>query len=611
MTDAAGAVVAANPAYCRLVGLPRGEVEGRPMADAYAAARRPTILSDYARRFAARAVESQYEAEVELWDGRRRWFELANAHLDTPGEPPLLLSVFRDVTDRKRHEAALREREALLQGVIANIPCRVFWKDRDSVFLGCNDLFARDHGLPDPGAVVGRSDFDLGTPAEQAEGFRARDRRVVEAGEPDTAVEELLTLPGGASVTLLTSKVPLRNGAGEVVGVLGVYQDITARKRLEEQFRQAQKLEAVGRLAGGVAHDFNNLLTVINGYSDVLLAALPGGDAARPMVEEVRRAGERAAGLTRQLLAFGRKQLLRHKVLDLNAVVGASAEALRRLVGGGVELAVRPGAGLPPVKADPGQLEQVLVNLAANARDAMPAGGTLTVETRAVTLGGGRADDGSEVLPGAYVLLAVSDTGAGMTGEVKAHVFEPFFTTKGQGKGTGLGLATVYGIVKQSGGHAEVETAPGRGASFRVYLPAVGPAGQAARAADALPRGTETVLVAEREEGARRLAALSLRHLGYTVLPAPDADGAAALAGECPRVDLLLVDAEMPGAEGRGLVERLRADRPGLRVIYVTGGAEGDPARHGGGDRGADLLRKPFTPAELARKVREVLDRKE
>jgi PAS domain S-box-containing protein len=735
MTDAAGTVVAANPAYCRLVGLPREEVEGRPMADAYAPARRPTILSDYGRRFAARAVEPQYEAEVEMWDGRRRWFEVANAHLDTPGEAPLLISIFRDVTDRKRGEAelreserqyrllfqanphpmwvydprtlrfldvnaaavarygysreeflgmmladirppedvpallqalgrsagdsdglwrhrrkdgavrdvevvgheicyggrparlalaadvtdrvaaerALREREALLRGIIDNIPCRVFWKDRDSVFLGCNELFARDHGLPGPEAVVGRTDLTLGTPPAQGEAFRARDRAVMESGEPQTNVEEPLTLPGGASVTLLTSKVPLRDAGGAVVGVLGVYQDITARKRLEEQYRQAQKMEAVGRLAGGIAHDFNNLLTVINGYSDVVLAALHAADPARVMVEEVRKAGERAAALTRQLLAFGRKQLLRHKVLDLGSVVGDSANLLGRLIGGGVELVVRTAADLPRVKADPVQIEQVLLNLAVNARDAMPGGGRLTIETRAAALPGGRAEDGSDIRPGPYAMVAVSDTGCGMTDEVRAHVFEPFYTTKGQGKGTGLGLATVYGIVKQSGGHVEVESAPGRGATFRVYLPAIGAAGpqERAPAAGALPRGTETVLIAEDEEGVRGVAELALRHLGYAVLSAAGAEEAEALARGAGRIDLLLTDVVMPGAGGRELAQRLRAGWPGLRVLYTSGYAEDALARHGVECDGVDLLRKPFTPATLARRVREVLDRSE
>jgi PAS domain S-box-containing protein len=596
-----------NAAAVARYGYSRDEFRAMTVADIRPSEEVPTLLGALRQPAAGRSDR--------LW--RHRWKDgttrVVEPHIHDIyycGRAARLV-LAEDVTERVAAERALREREELLRNVLAHIPCGVFWKDRHSVFLGCNEQFARDHGFAAPADVVGRTDAELPFERAEAAGFRACDRVVMETGEPVLHLEEAQTLPGGRR-TVLTSKVPLRAAAGTVVGILGVYQDITALKRLEEEYRQAQKMEAVGRLAGGVAHDFNNLLTVINGFGDLALAQLSGSDPVRALLEEVRKAGERAAGLTGQLLAFGRKQILRHEVLDPNAVVAELAAMLRRLIGEDIDLVVRPGAGLLSVRADRGQVEQVLLNLAVNARDAMPTGGTLTIETRNVTLPGKRADDGSEVRPGPHVLVAVSDTGCGMTEEVKAHVFEPFFTTKGLGKGTGLGLATVYGIVKQSGGHVEVEAAPGRGATFRIYLPV--DSGPPARerpdpVAGALPGGTETVLVTEDEGGVRGLAVRTLRQLGYTVLAAAGADEAAVAAGGGRPIDLLVTDVVMPGDGGRELAARLRVGRPGLRVLYMSGYTDDALLRHGVEHGGANFLQKPFTPTALAHKVREVLDR--
>jgi PAS domain S-box-containing protein len=512
--------------------------------------------------------------------------------------------------ERRRAEDALREREELLWNVITHIPGGVFWKDRNSVFLGCNDLFARNHGLAGPAAVVGRTDLGLGTCPAEAAVFRAGDRRVMESGAAVLNAEETLTRPDGSRVALLTSKVPLRDAAGAVVGVLGVYQDVTEARRLEEQCRQAQKMEAVGRLAGGVAHDFNNLLTVINGYSELLLAPLPKDDPGRPLLEQVHKAGVRAAELTRQLLAYGRKQILRPQVLDLGALVADLGAMLQRLIGEDVELTLDPAPAR--VVADPGQLGQVVMNLTVNARDAMPTGGRLAVGTRAVTLGPGVAHDGADVRAGRYVLLTVSDTGCGMTPEVRQHIFEPFFTTKGVGEGTGLGLATVYGIVKQSGGHIAVESEPGRGTTFRIYLPAA-PAGEDEGGPKSgerpCPRGSEVVLVVEDEPRLRELARDILRRSGYAVVTAGGEDQAVAeVRAAGGRVDLLLTDVVMPGASGRQVAERVRAEAPGARVLYMSGHTDAAVLRHGLEQGAVHFLQKPFTPAALARKVREVLD---
>jgi len=493
--------------------------------------------------------------------------------------------VVAGAAERGRTERQLLEQRVLLQNIIDSVPCSVFWKDRHCAYLGCNAQSAQDLGLKSPLQIVGKTDYDLQVDRTEADFYVRCDREVMDGGRPLLDIEETQLRPDGKRAVLLTSKVPLRDGCGEVIGVLGVYADITQRKateealraseerhrhlfehnpcpmfvydgetlaylavndaalqqygysrdeflrmtlkdirppedvpalleclaqarpqferrgvwrhckkdgtvievdigahaldfggrpawicmaldvtekrRLEEQLRHSQKLEAIGRLAGGVAHDFNNLLTVIRGYCDILQSELPADGPGPELVGEIRRAQERAAALTRQLLAFSRKQVLAPRVLDLNGVVADVEKMLRRLIGEDVNLTLRLALDLGAVFADPGQVEQVLLNLAVNARDAMPRGGGLTIETR--------NGDG----PGRSVVLAVSDTGCGMSEDVKAHLFEPFFTTKEVGKGTGLGLAVVHGIVEQSGGRIEVDTAPGCGTTFRILLPRV------------------------------------------------------------------------------------------------------------------------------------------
>jgi PAS domain S-box-containing protein len=514
-----------------------------------------------------------------------------------------------DITDRRRAEIALREREELLRNVITHIPGAVFWKDRNSVYLGCNDLVAHHAGRKSPAEIVGLTDFDMGFDPAEAVFYRACDRQVMETGEPIVNLEETQTRADGKAI-LLTSKVPLRDEAGTVVGILGMYQDITDRKRLEEQLRQAQKMEAVGRLAGGIAHDFNNLLTVINGYSQVVLETVSADDSTRPLVEEIGKAGERAAGLTRQLLAFSRQQVVSPRVIDLNAVVGDTDRMLRRVIGEDVFFATALAPDLWPVKADPGQVEQVLMNLVVNARDAMPTGGRLTIETRIVPATSGPPHP--DVPTGDWVALAVNDTGVGMDDKVRARVFEPFFTTKEVGKGTGLGLATVYGIVTQCGRHVTVQTAVNNGTTFTIYLPRVGDARPEPKTSGndgPLPRGTETILLAEDEPAVRSLDRQVLSSCGYTVLEAGDGQEAVQIVEKLNGpLHLLVSDVVMPHLGGRQLAERLHAIRPRLKVLFVSGYTDDEVVRHGVGREFA-FLQKPFTPTELARKVREVLDR--
>ena len=396
-----------------------------------------------------------------------------------------------------------------------------------------------------------------------------------------------------------------------VRGVVINARDVTERRSLERQLLQAQKMEAVGRLAGGIAHDFNNVLTAIFGYADLLTEELPAGSPARQDLEEIRKAATRASALTRQLLAFSRQQVLAPMVLSVNDLVDDVDKMLRRLVGEDVELRLNLARDAGNVRADSGQLQQVIMNLVVNARDAMPTGGKLVIETADAELTEQYAELHQAVIPGRYVMLAVSDTGVGMDAQTKARIFEPFFTTKEKGKGTGLGLSTVYGIVKQSGGYVWVYSEPGHGTTFKLYLPRVdAPAEpQAPPRETATLTGTETILLAEDDEILRPLTKGLLAKLGYTVLDAESAEQALAVAGarQGP-IHLLVADVVMPGASGRELARRLAQSRPETRVLYVSGYTDDAIVHHGMLDPGLKFLQKPFTPAALARKVREVLD---
>jgi PAS domain S-box-containing protein len=399
-----------------------------------------------------------------------------------------------------------------------------------------------------------------------------------------------------------------------VAAIVNNYRDATERRSLEQQVIQAQKMEAVGRLAGGVAHDFNNILTAIGGYTDLLLADLAPDDPRREDVDEIHRAADRAAALTQQLLAFSRRQVLQPKVIDLNALVQNVEKLLRRLLGEDVILAavLAPDAGR--VRADPGQIEQVIVNLAVNARDAMPGGGRLTIETRNIELDAAYAAEHRAVIPGTYVSLAVSDTGTGMSSEVQAHMFEPFFTTKEVGKGTGLGLATVYGIVKQSGGSIWVYSELGHGTTFKVYLPRIDdPADPLTKVGPidaASLRGTETILLVEDEPAVRAVARQILTRHGYSVIEAHDGQAALTLVDATrPSIDLVLTDLVMPGMSGRNLADNLVRRFPKLRILYMSGYTDDAIVRHGMLESGLAYLQKPFRPDALVQKVWEVLKR--
>jgi signal transduction histidine kinase/DNA-binding NarL/FixJ family response regulator len=431
--------------------------------------------------------------------------------------------------------------------------------------------------------------------------------------KPEMSVEYQIARPDGTIRWIHDRGFQVRDATGKLVRLAGIASDITERKQLENRLFQSQKMETVGKLAGGIAHEFNSLLTAILGQSELLLADLPAGSPLAESATEISKATSRAATLTRQLLAYGRRQFLQPEPLDLNRVVAEMETPARHLLGRAVEVRSVPAANLKAVLADAGQIEQVILNLIMNARDAMPHGGKLLLETANVSFDSESVGRDSELKPGDYVMLAVSDTGTGMSPEIKARVFEPFFTTKAIGQGTGLGLSTCYGIIKQSGGHISVYSEPGRGTIFKMYLPQVAvPVKLVVPQPETpgLPRGTETILLVEDNLALREMAALLLNRLGYTVLAAANGLDALNLIGQRDGggIDLLFTDVVMPHMSGKELADRVQALSPTTKILFTSAYTENAIVHHGVLDKGVALLQKPFTPSAMARKLREVLD---
>ncbi|HEY3442502.1 MAG TPA: PAS domain S-box protein [Paludibaculum sp.] len=716
LTDGAGTILRVNGAFCRLFGRNREQTEGMPLKDCYSLSEGQRIQDTYVSKY-PNQIERMFEASVELKNGAQVWLEVSNSLIPRPGGP-VVLSIFRDITERK----ATEEQLSVLVRAIEQSPASVvvtdtqgrieyvnpkftaltgysaeeafgqnprilksdlnqaevyadlwrtisrggewqgellnrrrdgslFWEqasispvknlggkvthyvavkediterkrvrgeleeserrfremlehmallaillDSDGRVTFCNDYFCSITGWTRE-QLMGAECFELLIPEDI--------RPALRKGFAPHQETEILTADG-RRLLIAWDNTPLRGPSGELAGTASIGRDITSQRILEEQYRQAQKLESLGRLAGGVAHDFNNLLTVINGYSEMMLDQFHPLDPMHVKTREILRAGLRAAELTRQLLAFSRKRVIEWKVVQLNDLLAEVKRMLQRLIGEHISLELHTHAALGWVEADPGQLHQVLMNLVVNARDAMPKGGVLRIETAPLRVPESGSTDW-DLPPGAYAQLIVSDTGTGMDPEAQKHAFEPFFTTKDVDQGTGLGLATVYGIVKQHSGGIQFESRPGQGTSFRIALPVCAEGSAAAAGVPSSPeRGTESILLVEDQGEVRRLAATILRMFGYVVHEATDGIEALKLA-ENLQFDLLLSDMVMPNMSGYDLAEQLLLRHPGLRVVFMSGYAEQEddesPER-----LGASFISKPFSPEALAARIRQVLD---
>ena len=614
--NADGTLRYVSPALQRLLGMPPAERTGRSFFELVHPDDLVEVHENFSRLLREPGVLVHTEVRLRHRMGGWRVVEVAARNLlDDPAVGGIVYNA-RDVTARRESEEALRRGERQFRSLIE------MGQDVITVLEGDGDVRFTSPAV-ERVLGYGRRElektylFELVHPDDVPQVLDVFDLAIRTPGLPQW-LELRMRHRDGAWRTMESIVTSLLHDAA-VGGIVVNSRDVTERKEAEEalrlsqqQFLQAQKMDAVGRLAGGVAHDFNNLLTAIRGNAELLLLDLAPRDPAREEVEEIRRAADRAAGLTRQLLAFSRRQVLLPRMLDLNTVVTDMEKMLRRLIGEDVELVTRLEAGVGSIRADPGQIEQVILNLAVNARDAMPSGGQLMVETSNSRLDEELKKTFPYVIPGPYVMLAVSDTGHGMDKETRERAFEPFFTTKPAGRGTGLGLSTVYGIVKQSGGFIWIYSEVGRGTTVRMYFPPVEvPESHAAsdEPAAAPTDGAETVLLAEDEEPVRKLASRVLRRSGYTVLEATDGEDAVRVAEAFSGpIHLLLSDVVMPRMGGRDLAAKLLASRPDLRVLYMSGYTEEAVARHGVLDPGTAFLEKPFTADGLRARVRHVLD---
>jgi two-component system, cell cycle sensor histidine kinase and response regulator CckA len=597
--------LAVNPAFERMTGLKAQYVTGKTVVEVL-----PGTEAHWIETYGKVALTGEpvffenYSQELD------RHFQVT-AFRPAPNQ---FACIFADVTERTKAEEALRESDKKHRELTENLPQRIFHKDINSIYVSCNKHYADDLGVGID-EIEGKSDFDF-HPKELAEQYRVDDRRVMESGQTKEIEESYIK--DGEERFIHTIKSPLADEAGKVTGVLGIFWDITDRKlaekeheKLENQLRQAQKMEAVGQLAGGVAHDFNNLLQVILGYGEIALRKGGRDDPSRAALEQMLKAGNRAKELVSQLLAFSRRQVLDMQDIDINVVIEGVMKMIRRVIGEHVTSEFLPGADLGIVRADPGQIEQILMNLCVNARDAMPHGGRIIIETENARIDEAFCETHSWATLGHYAVLSVTDTGCGMDDETLANIFEPFFTTKNVGEGTGLGLSTVYGLVKQHEGMIHVYSEIDKGTRIKVYLPLVegSIAVEGEETEEPAQGGTETVLLAEDEEVVRDLCKTLLEYGGYTVIVAEDGAEAVRLFDEhADEIDMALLDVMMPKLGGGAVYEHVHQARPDIPVLFASGYSMSAIHTNFVLDQGLALIQKPYQCDELLRKVREVLD---
>ncbi|MES1255156.1 MAG: PAS domain S-box protein [Acidobacteriota bacterium] len=607
--DADGRITLVNRYACAVLGWDSHELLGRDWVETCLPARTRSAPANTWRLPTGEAL-SIVESPILTRSGEERLFEWRNTLLrDAQGRVIGSFSAGADITEQKKAGETLRAAEERMRFALKSAHVGIWDMDCTTMTVRWSDIIEAQYGVA-AGAFGGTftAFMECIHPDDRASVLETVGKAMKTGGE--FALLNRSIWPDGTERWLSGAGRILLDKEGAPVRGIGISQDVTERQSLQAQFLQAQKMEAIGQLAGGVAHDFNNLLSVILGFCELLLADGDADDSRQADIGEIQKAGTRAAGLTRQLLAFSRRQVIEPTRLDLNVVIADMRVMMQRLIGEDVSVVLKPGSALAGVLADRGQIEQIILNLAVNARDAMPMGGTLTIETDNVELDDHYATTHLGVKPGPYVALIVGDTGTGISPEVQARLFEPFFTTKEVGRGTGLGLATVHGIVMRSGGHVNVHSELGKGTSFRVYFPRTE---VAERVADtplvlAQPAPAGTVLVVEDSDGLRVLIGRMLHRQGYTGLLAANAGEALRLFDENPSIDVLLTDVVMPGRSGPQLTTELIKRRPALKVIYMSGYTDEAIVHHGILDPGIIFLQKPFSIEALGEKLREALD---
>jgi PAS domain S-box-containing protein len=620
-TDLPGDLTFFNDSLCRMLGYSKDEMMGMSNKQYTDEENRKKLFQAFNEVYSTGEPTKGFDWEVFTKDRRKLFGEVSVSLIkDSKGEPIGFRGIARDVTERKQAENALRTEKQRFETLLENAPFGMIMIDKKGNFKYVNSKFIELFGYDLNDIPNGREWFRKAYPDPD---YR---RHVIETwindsniSRPEEKIPRIFTATCKDGTKKIIRFITVQLGTGEY---LMSCEDITLIQRAEEekaalaeQLRQSQKLEAIGRLAGGIAHDFNNLLTVIRGYSQLSLMDLKESEKLRGNLDEIQKATQRASDLTHHLLAFSRRQIMEMKVVDLNTLLKDLDKMLHRVIGEDIELTYLLSDDIGKVRVDPGQMEQVILNLAVNARDAMPSGGKLTIETSNAELDEAYAHTHIGSKPGRYVMMSVSDTGLGMSPEVRERAFEPFFTTKEKGKGTGLGLSTCYGIVKQSGGNIWAYSEPGRGTTFKVYLPWLEEFSKETKdkpEATEIVKGTETILAVEDEIEVRKLVAEILKGQGYTVIEASDGEEAIKVArkNSGKKIHLLLTDVVMPGMSGRELAETLALRHPGLKILYMSGYTDNAIVHHGVLEEGVNYIQKPFTLDALARKVREVLDQR-